>query len=67
MTPRTPRTRVVEAALDHGFHIILVALILGFTLAAPGFLRADNIFGILHSMVPITIIAAGMALIVMLG
>jgi ribose/xylose/arabinose/galactoside ABC-type transport system permease subunit len=59
--------RVLDIALDHGFQIILVLLIVGFTFAAPGFLRADNIFGILHSMVPITIIAAGMALVVMLG
>jgi ribose/xylose/arabinose/galactoside ABC-type transport system permease subunit len=61
------RTRIFAIALDHGFQIILILLIAGFTLAAPGFLRPDNIFGILHSMVPITIIAAGMALIVMLG
>ena len=54
-------------ALDHGFQIILLVLVLGFTLAAPGFLLPGNIFGMLHSMAPITIIAAGMALIVMLG
>ena len=59
--------RALDIALDHGFQIILVLLVAGFTLAAPGFLRPDNIFGILHSMVPITIIAAGMALVVMLG
>jgi ribose/xylose/arabinose/galactoside ABC-type transport system permease subunit len=61
------QTRLLDFLLDHGFQIILVLLVAGFALAAPGFLRADNIFGILHSMVPITIIAAGMALIVMLG
>jgi ribose/xylose/arabinose/galactoside ABC-type transport system permease subunit len=67
-TPRAPAAdRMLDLALDHGFQIILVLLVLGFTWAAPGFLRAENIFGILHSMVPITIIAAGMALIVMLG
>ncbi len=60
-------SRPLDIALDHGFQIILVVLVLGFTIAAPGFLRPDNLFGILHSMVPITIIAAGMALIVMLG
>jgi ribose/xylose/arabinose/galactoside ABC-type transport system permease subunit len=59
--------RPLDIALDHGFQIILVLLVAGFTVAAPGFLRADNLFGILHSMVPITIIAAGMALVVMLG
>lgn len=58
---------ILNLALDYGFQIILVLLVLGFTLAAPGFLRTDNIFGMLHSMAPISIIAAGMALIVMLG
>jgi ribose/xylose/arabinose/galactoside ABC-type transport system permease subunit len=57
----------MQTALDHGFQIILVLLVAGFSVASPQFLRPDNLFGILHSMVPITIIAAGMALVVMLG
>ena len=63
----TAAKAILNLSLDYGFQIILMLLLLGFTLAAPSFLRPDNIFGMLHSMAPITIIAAGMALIVMLG
>jgi len=54
-------------ALDAAFPIFLLALSIGFSLVSPGFLGPANIAGILHSMAPITIISAGMAIVVMMG
>jgi ribose/xylose/arabinose/galactoside ABC-type transport system permease subunit len=53
--------------IDFAFPIVLVLLFVGFGLAAPGFIGLANINGILHSIAPITLISAGMALVVMMG
>ncbi|MEM8550955.1 MAG: ABC transporter permease [Pseudomonadota bacterium] len=53
--------------LTFGFPLVLVALVAGFTAASPGFISPDNLVGLLHAMVPITVIACGMAIVVMMG
>lgn len=54
-------------ALDSAFPIFLLALAIGFSIASPGFLGLANVAGILHSMAPIAIISAGMAIVVIMG
>lgn len=69
MTGMTKLTggRALNFTLDFAFPLLLVVLAIGFALASPGFLSVDNIMGTLHAMAPITVIAAGMALVVMMG
>jgi ribose/xylose/arabinose/galactoside ABC-type transport system permease subunit len=66
-TPLLPGNRALGFALDYAFPLLLVLLAIGFTLASPGFLSIGNIMGTLHAMAPITVIAAGMAMVVMMG
>ncbi|MEM8855526.1 MAG: ABC transporter permease [Pseudomonadota bacterium] len=54
-------------ALDYGFPLVLVALVAGFTFAAPSFIAPANVIGLLHAMAPVAIIATGMAIVVMMG
>ena len=65
--PATLRDRAVDIGLAYGFPIILLLVTAGFGIAAPGFLSLANLAGIAHAMVPITVVATGMAVVVMLG
>jgi ribose/xylose/arabinose/galactoside ABC-type transport system permease subunit len=65
--PVASRSSVRDIALDHGFPLVLLALVAVFTFMSPGFLAPANVSGILHSVAPIVIIACGMAIVVMQG
>jgi ribose/xylose/arabinose/galactoside ABC-type transport system permease subunit len=53
-----------DLALRHGFLIVLVALLLGFT---PHFASLANLLAILHTMAPLVVMSAGLALVVLAG
>lgn len=53
--------------LRFGFPLVLVALIIGFSIASPTFVEPANVLGLLHALVPIVVIASGLALVVMMG
>lgn len=65
--PSETTGRVADLALSYGFPIVLLLVTAGFAIAAPGFLALGNLAGIAHAMVPITVVATGMAVVVMLG
>ncbi|MDG4889973.1 MULTISPECIES: ABC transporter permease [unclassified Mesorhizobium] len=50
-----------------GFGAILLAVIVGFSIAAPNFATVGNAFAMLHAMVPVTAAATGIALVIMSG
>ncbi len=54
-------------ALEHGFVVVLVALLLGFSLATPHFASADNLLAMLHTMAPMVVMAGGLGLVVLAG
>lgn len=58
---------VREALLTFGFPIVLALLVVGFSIASPTFIAPANVIGLLHAMVPIVVIASGLALVVMMG
>jgi len=58
---------MMRILLNYGFPLILAALVVLFGLLSPGFQGLAGIMGILHAMVPIVVVASGMALVVMLG
>jgi ribose/xylose/arabinose/galactoside ABC-type transport system permease subunit len=53
--------------IRHGFTIVLVALILFYTLAAPSFRTLANLNNLLHAAAPMMVIASGLALVVFTG
>lgn len=53
--------------LTFGFPIVLVCLVAGFSIASPTFIEPANVLGLLHALVPIVVIASGLALVVMMG
>lgn len=60
-------SRARRVALEQGFPLALLVVVAGFALASPGFLAPANVLGALHAMAPITVIAAGVAMVVMMG
>ena len=52
---------------EYGFIVILAAVIAFFSLFTRTFLSLTNILGLLHTSVPLAIVAAGLALVVMTG
>lgn len=66
-TPASKNTRVGNYLLSYGFVIVLIAVIIFYTLAAPNFLSVSNIMSILHAAAPLMVIASGLALVVMSG
>lgn len=52
---------------DRGFFIVLALTFALFSLSTENFLSVGNIFGVLHSMMPLAVMASGMALVVMTG
>lgn len=54
-------------AIRHGFTIVLVALVLFYTLAAPSFRTLANLNNLLHAAAPMMVIASGLALVVFTG
>ena len=69
MSAAEPRSQrgARRLVLDHGFPIVLAVLILSFAAASPSFLAPANVAGALHAMAPITVIASGLAIVVMMG
>lgn len=65
--PSAPSPRRLDALLSLGFPAMLAGLFLFFSLATPGFLSVANIAAILHALAPISIIAAGLSLVVITG
>ncbi len=58
---------MMRAVLNYGFPLILAGLVVLFGVLSPSFLGLGSVMGILHAMVPIVVVASGMALVVMLG
>ena len=56
-----------DMALRHGFLIVLVALLFGFSLGTPHFASLANLLAILHTMAPLVVMSAGLALVVLAG
>ena len=52
---------------QYGFIVILLAVVAFFSLFTRTFLSLTNILGLLHASVPLAIVAAGLALVVMTG
>lgn len=50
-----------------GLVLALLTVMAGFSVAAPSFASADNLFAILHAMGPSTLAATGMALVILTG
>jgi len=59
--------RVTMILREYGFIVILAAVIAFFSLFTRTFLSLTNILGLLHTSVPLAIVAAGLALVVMTG
>ena len=58
---------IAAAARRHGFVLVLVAVYIGFSVAAPSFFGTANLIDIFHITAPLMVVASGMALIVMSG
>ena len=56
-----------EMALRHGFLIVLVLLLLGFSFGTPHFASFDNLMAMLHTMAPLVVMSAGVGLVVLAG
>ncbi len=54
-------------ALEHGFEIVLVMVVVLFALTAPRFLTLTNFINLLHAAAPMMVIASGLALVVFTG
>ncbi|MBM7045661.1 ABC transporter permease [Rhizobium lusitanum] len=61
------RNRVSSVSRSLGLVFALFAVMIGFSIAAPSFATADNLFAVLHAMGPSTIAATGMALVILTG
>ncbi|MDX7951451.1 ABC transporter permease [Lichenihabitans sp. Uapishka_5] len=59
--------RLRAATLEHGFVGVLVLIFLFFALSTNHFATIDNVIAMLHTMAPIMVIAAGMAVVVLSG
>ena len=57
----------LAAARQHGFVLVLLAVYVGFSVAAPSFFGIANLIDIFHITAPLMVVASGMALIVMSG
>lgn len=66
-TRRPMTVTIVESLQTYGFLIVLLALIVYFSFAAPHFLSIDNVFAILHATAPLLVVASGLALVVFTG
>jgi ribose/xylose/arabinose/galactoside ABC-type transport system permease subunit len=53
--------------LRHGFLIVLLALLLGFSVGTPHFASFANLMAMLHTMAPLVIMSSGLALVVLAG
>ena len=58
---------VRDLALRHGFLIVLVLLLLGFSLGTPHFASFANLMAMLHTMAPLVVMSAGVGLVVVAG
>lgn len=66
MTPKkTLKAR--EFAANYGFFIVLSLTFLFFSLATDNFLTGANLASVFHTMVPLTIMALGLSLVIMAG
>lgn len=61
------RSHVTNLSRSLGLVFVLIAVMIGFSIAAPSFATADNLFAVLHAMGPSTIAATGMALVILTG
>lgn len=59
--------RVRSVLSNHGFLVVLAAIFLFFSITTNNFLSFSNLFGILHTMAPLTVMSLGMALVVISG
>lgn len=57
----------IELLREYGFVAILISVIVFFAVFSKTFLSLTNILGLLHTSVPLMIVAAGLALVVMTG
>ena len=57
----------IEFLREYGFVAILMSVIVIFSVISKTFLSLTNILGLLHTSVPLIIVAAGLALVVMTG
>jgi ribose/xylose/arabinose/galactoside ABC-type transport system permease subunit len=64
---RLTATRASEFARRHGFVLVILAVYVFFSLAAPSFFGFGNLVDIFHVTAPMMVVASGMALIVMSG
>ena len=67
LSNKTSRARVGRFALQYGFEIVLVVVVVFYTLTAPHFLTLTNIMSLLHAAAPMMIIAAGLSLVIFTG
>ena len=66
MTP-IATTELGRFALRHGFVLVILAVYLCFSIAAPSFFGFGNLVDIFHITAPMMVVASGMALIVISG
>jgi ribose/xylose/arabinose/galactoside ABC-type transport system permease subunit len=62
-----PLQQVRNGLLNYGFVIVLVVIFLYLSLATPNFFGLTNLMGLLHAAAPLSVIAAGLALVVFTG
>ena len=54
-------------ALRYGFHVVILAIFVFFSLATQHFREIGNLVSLVHAMSPLMVIASGLALVVIAG
>ena len=66
-SPAAGSVRLHHFALRHGFHVVIFAIFVFFSLATPHFHEIGNLVSLVHAMSPLMVIASGLALVVIAG
>ena len=53
--------------LSYGFVLVVVLVFIGFSLSTGSFLTLGNLIDMMHAVVPMLILASGLALVIMTG
>lgn len=59
--------RIRDLISNHGFLVVLAVIFGFFSISTTNFLSIANLFGILHTMAPLTVMSLGLALVVISG
>ena len=59
--------RIRDLISNHGFLVVLAIIFGFFSISTTNFLSIANLFGILHTMAPLTVMSLGLALVVISG